>query len=156
MKQINTEITIQAPAHVVWNVLTNFDLYPQWNPFILSFDGIPAKGSRFSVTIQQPGSKAMTFKPLCLEFEENRLFRWLGHLGIKGIFDGEHSFELVSVSEYSTRFIHSETFSGILVPLLWKQLNTKTRQGFTLMNEALKSRAENQFVKNGNHTSITT
>lgn len=61
-----------------------------------------------------------------------------------GLFDGEHIFELVDLGDGTTKFLHREQFRGILVPLLWKQLDTATRQAFVDMNTALKQRAEQQ------------
>lgn len=142
MRSIITEIEINAPSSRVWSILTDFDNYPSWNPFIKSFEGKPVVGNRFKVKIQPPGSKAMTFKPICLKMEENREFRWLGHLFFKGVFDGEHIFELNETDDQKTIFVQKENFKGILVPLLWKQLDTNTRRGFELMNEALKKKAE--------------
>ncbi|MFN2374120.1 MAG: SRPBCC domain-containing protein, partial [Cyclonatronaceae bacterium] len=80
-------------------------------------------------------SKPMTFKPICLKMEENRELRWLGHLLFNGLFDGEHIFELDPMPDGGTKQVQRERFSGILVPLLWKQLNIKARRGFELMNE---------------------
>jgi hypothetical protein len=37
---------------------------------------------------------------------------------------------------------------GILVPLLWKNLETKTRSGFVKMNNSLKKRAEKEAGQN--------
>ena len=37
----------------------------------------------------------MTFKPNILVFEENKELRWLGKLFFKGLFDGEHKFEII-------------------------------------------------------------
>jgi hypothetical protein len=145
MKNISTDIIIYAPKEIVWQVLTDFSSYPDWNPFIKSFKVKPEKGKRFKVVIQQPGSKPMTFSPVCLELSENTKFRWLGSLGFKGIFDGEHIFELFDEENGKTRFVHREKFNGILVPLLWKQLNVKTRNGLEMMNEALKERAEKVY-----------
>src|SRR5208337_3854746 len=34
MKEIHTEIEINAPAEKVWKVLTDFAAYPEWNPFV--------------------------------------------------------------------------------------------------------------------------
>ena len=143
MRNIKTDVVINASPDKVWSILTDFDTYPEWNPFIKSFEGKPAEGERFKVTIQQPGSKPMTFKPKCLKFERNKEFRWLGHLFIKGIFDGEHIFELIPAENGKTKFIQRENFNGILVPLLWNQLETKTTKGFEMMNEKLKELAEN-------------
>lgn len=143
MKSLNTEIVINAPVEKVWSILTDFDSYPSWNPFIKSFEGKPTDGKKFKVTIQPPESKAMTFAPRCLKMEENKVFSWLGHFFIKGLFDGEHIFELVQIDKNKTKLIQKENFKGILVPLLWKQLDIKTRRGFEMMNEALKKKAEN-------------
>ncbi|MCK5633360.1 SRPBCC domain-containing protein [bacterium] len=142
MKQIFTGIEINAPVEKVWAVLTNFEEYPKWNPFIKLVDGEIKEGSVFKVTLEQPDSKPMVFKPKCLKFEKNKEFKWLGHLYIPGIFDGEHSFELIEMGEKKTNFIQKEIFKGLLVPFLWKQLNTKTRKGFKLMNEKLKELSE--------------
>lgn len=142
MKSLYTEIEINAPADTVWKILTDFQFYPDWNPFIRSFDGIPEAGRQFSVTIQPSGKKPMTFKPVCLALIPEEEFRWLGHLFIAGLFDGEHIFELNKLDETKTLFIQRENFRGLLVPLLWKQLNTSTRAGFEQMNQELKTRAE--------------
>ena len=57
-----------------------------------------------------------------------------------GLFDGEHSF-LLEEAAGGTRFTQTETFRGMLVPVLGKGL-AATQEGFQAMNEALKKRAE--------------
>ncbi len=86
----------------------------------------------------------MTFTPRVLAFEKNKEFRWLGHLFIKGLFDGEHRFELTDNSDGSTTFRQSEQFGGILVPLFNKMIEVNTRNGFEAMNKKLKERAEDE------------
>lgn len=53
---------------------------------------------------------------------------------------------MTEIKNETTRFIQRENFSGILLPMLWKQLNTKTKEGFELMNQKLKERCEEQFI----------
>lgn len=142
MKQLITQIEINAPAEKVWKILTDFGNYPNWNPFIKSIEGEIKEGASFRVTLEAPESSPMTFKPKCLKMEANKEFRWLGHLLIPGIFDGEHIFELEELDNIRTRFIQRENFKGLLVPLFWKLLNTKTRKGFELMNAKIKELAE--------------
>jgi hypothetical protein len=48
---------------------------------------------------------------------------------------------------HSNRFVQLENFRGILVPLLGRQLNTRTRRGFEPMNEKIKELAEKEHVK---------
>jgi hypothetical protein len=84
----------------------------------------------------------MTFRPKVLNAEANRELRWLGHLLVRGLFDGEHSFTLVPLGETRVRFVQREVFRGLLVPLFSGGLNRDTRRGFEEMNRALKERAE--------------
>jgi len=142
-KHISTEVLIRATPHTVWNILTDFEAYPQWNPFIRSVRGPVAPGKVIRVELQQPGSGLITMKPTVQAFEEPRVFRWIGHLLFRGLFDGEHSFGIRDNGDGSCTFVQSERFGGILVPLLSRMLDTKTLKGFSLMNDALKARCEN-------------
>jgi len=143
-KQIKTEIVIHATPEKVWSILTNFDNYPKWNPFIKSVKGEVKVGNKITVRIEPPGSKGMTFKPKVLTFETNKELKWLGRLLFAGIFDGVHEFELVDNGNGTTTFRQSEIFKGIFVPLFKKQLDNNTRKGFEEMNKKLKEIAEQE------------
>lgn len=136
-KELITEIQIQASTEKVWQILTDFARYPEWNPFIRSLTGNVSEGNKIEAHID-----TMRFRPRVLAFQKNREFRWLGHLFFPGIFDGEHRFQLIENADGSTRFIHSEKFGGILVGLLSKKLDTETKAGFEAMNKKLKEIAE--------------
>ncbi len=142
MKEVHTEIEIDAPAGRVWRVLTDFAAYPEWNPFVRRGEGEVRVGARLHVTIQPPGGKGMSFRPTVLVVDPDRELRWLGHLWIPGLFDGEHSFVIEPLGEGRVRFIQRERFGGLLVPLLSKMLDVETRRGFEEMNRALKMRSE--------------
>jgi hypothetical protein len=142
MKQLHTEIEIDAPAKRVWELLTDFASYPEWNPFIRHISGHPAPRERLQARLEPPGGRTMTFKPKVLTAEPNRELRWLGHLLVPGVFDGEHSFTIEPLEENRVRFIQREAFKGLLVPLFARSLETNTQRGFEEMNHALKERAE--------------
>jgi hypothetical protein len=76
-----------------------------------------------------------------LKAEPPRELRWLGHFVFRGIFDGEHIFQIEPSGDGGSRFVQRERFGGVLVPLFGAMLG-KTEQGFVAMNEALKQRAE--------------
>ena len=141
-KEIFTEIEIMAAPDQVWKVLTDFDNYPAWNPFIKLLKGQMVVGQRIKVTLEPPGAKAMTFKPKILAFDKEKEIRWLGNLIIPGLFDGEHKFELLNKGNGITIFRQSEKFSGILVGLFKKMLDINTVSGFNEMNSKLKELAE--------------
>jgi hypothetical protein len=142
MKELRSEIEIDAPAERVWELLTDFSSYPQWNPFIRNISGLPAPGERLEVRLEPPGGRGMTFKPKVLNAEPNRELRWLGNLLVPGLFDGEHSFTIQPLEEDRVRFVQREAFKGVLVPVFARSLDTNTKRGFEQMNRALKGRAE--------------
>jgi hypothetical protein len=77
-----------------------------------------------------------------LEVVPGRTLRWLGHLLIPGLFDGEHHFTIEPLDANRSRFVQQERFSGLLVPLFAKSLDEHTLAGFQAMNAALKAGAE--------------
>ncbi len=143
MKQIETEITIEATAEKVWQVLTDFESYPKWNPFVRSISGTAREGEKIKVFLKPPDAKGMTFHPKVKKSEPGKEFRWKGQLGLPGIFDGEHYFLLNEISSKRTHLTHGEKFSGLLIPFMGGMID-KTREGFELMNKTLKKECERQ------------
>jgi hypothetical protein len=141
VRSIRAEIEIGAPPDVVWDVLTDTAAYAEWNPFLVHVDGPLAVGERPRIRFSPPGGKAMTMRPRVLVADAPREVRWRGHLGIPGLFDGEHIFTVEAVGAGRTRLVQREEFGGILVPLTGKLLR-RTEDGFRAMNEALRERAE--------------
>ena len=139
---LHTEIDIEAAPETVWQVLTDLENYSEWNPFIVEARGEVAVGQKLVNRLQPPGGRAMTIKPAVTAFEPSQTFEWLGRLGIPGVFDGRHRFDLKPTADGQTRLVHSEQFDGVLVRLFRKSLDTQTRDGFEAMNFALKARAE--------------
>src|SRR5437879_5998834 len=103
-RRIEAAIEISAPPSRVWAVLTDFARMPAWNPFITSISGNLAQGARLSVRIAAPGKFGMRFKPTVMSVRPERELRWLGHLVVPGIFDGEHYFLLEPMGESRTLF----------------------------------------------------
>ena len=140
--ELFTEIDINATSDKVWEVLTDFDAYPDWNPFVRSLDGEFKVGERIKAVLQPPNQKGMTFKPRVIKFVPRRELRWFGSMGFPGLFDGEHIFELRSPSPSKVHFVQREVFKGILAPFILKNISQNTKAGFELMNQALKERCE--------------
>lgn len=142
MKEIHTEINIQATAERVWEILTDFKNFQQWNPFIYKIDGDPSIGTRITIHLRTPNGKNRRYQPKITMVEPFRELRWLGKLTIPGIFDGERIFILEPIGDKQIRFVHKEIFTGLLVHLVGNRLDRDMYSSFISMNEALKKRAE--------------
>lgn len=136
-KVIKTSIKIHATAQRVWEELTDFESYPSWNPFITFVKGEPIQGNRLHIK-----AGGMSFKPTVLISRKGEELRWLGHFLFKGLFDGEHRFVIEDNKDGTVTFRQEESFSGMLVGIFAKKLDTDTVVGFKSMNEKLKERAE--------------
>ncbi len=141
-KQLRTHVDIHATPERVWQVLTDFASYPQWNPFMPQASGSARRGERLTIRLQPVGGRGMTFRPTVLEADPGRRLRWLGHLLVTGVFDGEHSFTIQPLGQGQVRLVQQEDYRGLLVPLLARSLDRRTLPAFEQMNQAVKRRAE--------------
>ncbi len=129
------EIDVAAPPDVVWEVLTDFDRWQEWNPGVksMSFDGPLAPGAMFRWKAG-PGTIVSTVE----EIDRPRYIRWRGRtLSIAAVH--EWRFE---GRDGGTHVETDESFSGMLARLLrgslQKQLDRALEEGL----EHLKREAE--------------
>jgi hypothetical protein len=99
MKELHPQIKINASAKRVWQLLTDFASYPHWNPLIRRISGEPTIGERLQVRLEPPESRDITLRPKVLTAEPNHQLRWLEHLFVPGLFDGEHFFAIQSLGQ---------------------------------------------------------
>ena len=116
---IQTSADIEASPAEVWEVLTDYAAYPEWNP---TQDGLDGATVAMSVA--------------------NETLRWETTTGLIGIFDGERTFSLEPLDGGGTRFTQSELFRGVVVPFAGESLKNETAPGFHAMNAALRERVE--------------
>lgn len=141
MQTLDAAIEVEAPAERVWEVVTDFASYPQWNPFIVRAEGILVEGARLRITIRAPGYRSITFKPHVLRVVAGRELTWLGRTFLPGLFDGRHSLTVEPLDESRARFRTHEEVTGILLPVLGNVMRA-SQQGFEQFSAAVKVRAE--------------
>lgn len=136
-KNIYTEIDINAPKEVVWDILADNDTYGDWNPYHVSVVGDLREGESLAVKIVKPNGNTVEIEPHVIKLVPMEELTWGG--GIKGIFFGEHVFALSTTKSGQTRLIQRESFSGLAIP--FAELDA-IEAGYSQMNLALKRRAE--------------
>ena len=141
MKELRTEIEIQASPEKVWKILTDLDKYPNWNTFICHAVGKAEIGKTVDIDFQ-PDGKGLKLHCTVARYQPNRELSWKYHATHLLLFRGEHIFTIEPLGENQVRFIDREEFNGLLVFTQAKDIDTNTRRGFESMNKALKVRAE--------------
>ena len=61
MNELNTEIDIYAPPNKVWNLLIDFENYPNWNPYLRHISGPLTIGTKLKVSAHPSGTAGRTF-----------------------------------------------------------------------------------------------
>jgi hypothetical protein len=146
MKEIHTEIDISAADADIWRILTDFDSFPNWNPYIRKAVGELTVGALLDLTLQPSGVASTVIHATVLAVEPKRKLSWLSHMFFPGLFDREQTLTLEVLPSMRVRFTHVQSFSGILVPLFMSKIETDMRRGCKDMNRAVKLRAEQVSV----------
>jgi hypothetical protein len=146
LKEIRTEIEINASPEKTWEILIDFNSYPQWNPFIRQIDGTPIVGTTLKIHLHTSSGKNRTYQPTVTKVEPSHELRWHGKSFIPGIFDGERIFIIESVKTNRVRFVHMEIFTGVVVALIGNRLDKDMNQSFVKMNDAFKEKVEQASI----------
>lgn len=134
------DIFIDRPAADVWEVISNSAAYPDWNPFITRVDGDFRAGETIRIVLGR-GADSMVFRPTVLIVRPEHDICWRGSVWIRGVFDGTHCIHLTAATG-GTHLEQTESFSGLLVGRLTKDVIDETQLNFQAMNVAVKRRVE--------------
>ncbi|NEP14930.1 MAG: SRPBCC domain-containing protein [Symploca sp. SIO2C1] len=143
MKGWTTDIVIDAPRQLVWEQVTNFEAYSDWNPFVLKADAKFEMGGiiNFLENLKQFGEYWL--KAEFLSIEPPNSFVLQGYFGAPFLFTVRHSFIFETVTEHQTRFTQEHQNSGVLIPYLaWRGIYYVSHQGYLDYNQALKERCD--------------
>ena len=139
-RTIDTTVDINAGKDAVWDVLTDFASYKEWNP-VMRIEGTPEVGTKLVVHLTGAGGHGMSFKPKVLAATPGKELRWLGKLGLRGIAAGEHFFVLTTNNDGTTRLNHGERYSGALIALE-RHDSGSNDASYKAFSQALKHRVE--------------
>ena len=136
-------IEVDAEPAQAWAVLTDFQAYPHWNPFVRRVDGALEEGARLVVRVRWGAGRCTRFRATVLRVEPLRELRWRARLFTARLFEGEHVFALEIRAGRGVRLVQREMFRGALVPLAaFTGILDFILHGFERMNEAAKARIE--------------
>lgn len=129
---------VNASPDVIWTLLTDAASYPDWNPTVLSIDGVIAKGERIALTsVVNPDRK---FKLTVTEFDPPTKMVWADGMPL-GLFKGVRTYTVLPASNGTSEFKMVEVFSGLMEPLISKSIPDMT-ESFETFGDAVKRTAE--------------
>jgi uncharacterized protein YndB with AHSA1/START domain len=144
--KLEHSVEIAAPAALVWQVITDLDRYPEWNPFVVACRSDLAVGSPIEMRVCGLAPWAVTQREEILAHEPGRRLCY----GLRGAFLGGISStrcHLVSArGPDAARYGSSFALRGALEPIVRGLLGGRLAHGFQAMTTALARRAETLAV----------
>lgn len=137
--QIKTVIDIKATPDAIWQALTDFGAYNDWNPMLQNVKGEARAGSKVSFEVLTGKTKRLKLAAKVGQADAPAELNWSG--GSALAIGGMHYFRLEELSDGHTRLHHGENFKGLLLPLIAKSIK-RSEPLYKAMNNALKERIE--------------
>jgi hypothetical protein len=144
-RSFRKEITIDKPPEEVWRILTGFERYGSWNPFIRRIEGLPQLDARLAVRVKLEHLPEVGFRATIDRFSDQSVLGWQA-VFLRGWFEAHHWFELHPLASGGTRFVHAETFTGLISAPLLLLLSGSFSNGYDRMNRALRLWAEKKVT----------
>jgi len=142
MKEIKTEIIINASKEKIWTLLSDLESYQRWNNIITSVKSSlqVGRGFRFKINIF---GQAVPMVAKIHRSDQNQYLGWGNDYEswAKIILAAHHYFEIIEVSETQCKFVHGEQFYGVVPFVLWPIIN-KMEKSYDQFNDSLKSEVE--------------
>jgi uncharacterized protein YndB with AHSA1/START domain len=136
-------VEIAAPATVVWQVLTDFERYPQWNPYTVAVATTLEIGTRIDLTLPNPDGSAGTFvnREWVRVVDPPRHLRYDTAEEMPGIFAVRDQW-ITPVSPHRCAYHTTDTISGRYADKVIELTGEWVKAGFDAVAHALKARAE--------------
>jgi uncharacterized protein YndB with AHSA1/START domain len=130
--------SIDAPATVVWGLLSDASSYARWNRAVVSIEGDIKEGSTIRlVSIADP---KRTFKLKVAATRAPQHMVWADGMPL-GLFKGRRTFTITDRASSGCEFSMVEAFTGPLAGLITKAIPDLT-ESFNTFADGLKAAAE--------------
>ena len=139
--RIEERVGIQAPAEVIWDIVSDLPSWSAWNPTYPQADGQIRIGAALTMTLALPGQPPQTLNPKVLDWAPDAQLHWELRL-MGGLIRTLRYIEIETLANQSCIVDNGEIFGGLMGPSLGKRIGRNVQRGFRAMNEALKVRAE--------------
>lgn len=147
MKELTTELSLEAPVARIWELLSDFALYPEWNPLFPKAKGSMNVGESFELDVQLPGIDRFAIRPTMEAVEQESRICWQSSMVSKGVLRWTFAIELIPDQSGKLRFVQRSEFKGVLAPLFAFAMTKPVAEGMEELNLAVKRWGEKGNVR---------
>jgi len=140
-RAVEHRIGVQAPAEIVWEIVSEFESWETWNPLYRKAEGQLKIGTNLTLEQHLPGQPATVITPVVQDWVPYEQLHWRSSR-IGGFVTAIRYLEIESMGPTSSTFSNGELFMGLLLRLVSREERRQLRAAFTRMGEAVRDRAE--------------
>jgi hypothetical protein len=129
--------TVVGTKQEVWDTLTDFGAYEEWNPVVTEASGEAREGGKLALEVLLPGHDPESLEAKVLIFRPERKLRWQDRLLLPGVRDWEYEFVLDPVEGGRVRVVQLLRIEGLLAPFADTEA---AREALELQADALAAR----------------
>ncbi|MQY22147.1 SRPBCC domain-containing protein [Nocardia macrotermitis] len=138
---IEDTVRIDAPAEVVWQVLTDFPRYREWNPFCVSAESTLEPGAPITMRVRLLGSGERTQREWIRSVDPGTAFSYRMKPIPLGALHSLRSHTVTPVDATHCRYDSHFELGGWLLPVVTGLMGAALRRGFGAMTAAVADRA---------------
>jgi hypothetical protein len=131
---VRQEMVVAAPRMRIWRLLTNFEQYERWNPYVVQARGDARIGNQLTFGTENGDE----LEPEVMDVKSQRKLRWRTRRLAPGILDEEQTFRIIPVGDGRFRLVYEGRIAGVLAPF---SDTTAREQGYLRMLRALAREA---------------
>ncbi|RRN64253.1 SRPBCC domain-containing protein [Caulobacter sp. 602-1] len=140
-RAVEHRIGVQAPAEIVWEIVSEFESWETWNPLYRKAEGQLKIGANLTLEQHLPGQPAAVITPVVHDWVPYEQLHWRSSR-IGGFVTAIRYLEIESMGPSNSTFSNGELFMGPLLRFVGRDERRKLRAAFTEMGEAVRDRAE--------------
>lgn len=141
MYVIEKIVEIDAPPARVWEVITDLQRYPEWNPFMRECHTTFKPGDPIDMKVQL-FARPQPQQEIVQEYVEGKRFAYTMKPVPGGTLSSFRSHEVEALPNGRTRYRSYFHLKGWLMPLVRGLLGARLEKGFAGMTQGIQQRAE--------------
>ncbi len=138
-RTVSTTTLVDAPREVVWRIVTDFEAYPEWNPYLRVTGERLRVGAALNVQLSTGGDETEVLHATVYVLNPPRKLRWQSRLLAPGLMDVEYEVIVAPSGRNAARVVQRARDEGLLLPLMDRGLDQERLEA---MAQALERRAE--------------
>ncbi|CAB3969075.1 polyketide cyclase [Burkholderia aenigmatica] len=136
-------VDIDAPASVVWEVLTDFPRYGEWNTFCVGFETTGKLGDFVHMQVRIPGTETVIpVNEILVAYEPERLLSWEQRPTDDNKDAARRDQYIDAIDAERCRYFTTDQFLGINADTIMQNHGAWVKQGFDQCARDVKQRAE--------------